>query len=404
MTAGRAGVIGRSHTGVLVALCVTEIVSYGCLYYAFTVLVPSIAESTGWSAFGLTAAFSAGSLVGAAAGIPVGRVLQRHGPRPVMTLGSLLGAAGVAAVALAPSFAVFVAAWLLVGVATAGLYYSPAFAALTGWFGQRGVQAITTLTLAAGFASTIFAPFTAFLDDRLGLRGSYIVLGAIVLVVTLPAHALALRLPWQPRPAVSGVRNRDIVGSRAFLMLAVSGTLTALAGYASLVALPPLLIGRGADPTLAAWAVGLAGAGQVAGRLVYPLLNRRMRPRTRTVAVIGLLAVTLAAQAVVPGPDWAFVLIAVLTGAARGLFTLVTATVVADVWGPERYASVSGVYNSPLAAAGALAPGIGAGVAEIAGGYPALFVILAVTATVAAVLAALNELSSVRLSSVKLRT
>lgn len=389
MTTRPRGPRSRAHTGVLVALCVTEIVSYGALYYAFTVLAPTIVRDTGWSPVAVTTAFSAGSLLGAAAGIPMGRILQRRGPRLVMTLGSLLGAVAIAGVALAPTFAVFFLAWLAVGVATAGLYYAPAFAALTGWFGARRVAAITTLTLAAGFASTIFAPFTAFLDARLGWRGTYLVLGGIVLIVTLPAHAIALSLPWQQaRPAGAKVRDRDILTSRTFLLLVTAGTLTDLVSYASLVALPLLLLSRGVSPLLAAWALGLGGAGQVAGRVLYPVLNRRLRPQTRAVVVNALLALTLAAQVVILGPQWLVIVIAILTGAARGLFTLVTATVVADIWGPERYASVSGVYNAPLAAAGALAPGIGAGIAAIAGGYPALFALLAILAVIAAGIAA----------------
>ncbi|MCL2794988.1 MAG: MFS transporter [Microbacteriaceae bacterium] len=377
----------RRLTGVLVALCVTEIVSYGALYYAFTVLAPRIAHDTGWSTFGITAAFSAGSLLGALAGIPVGRIIQRRGPRPVMVLGSILAAVAVTAVALAPSLAAFFVAWLVVGAATSGLYYPPAFAALTGWFGERRVQAITTLTLAAGFASTIFAPVTNALADRLGWRGAYLVLAGIVLVVNLPAHAFALRLPWTVRETSARVTDREIISSRPFVLLSTSGTLMSFVSYASLVALPVLFMHRGASPALAAWAIGLSGAGQVAGRVIYPGLANRLRPISRAVVVIGLLAVTVLALAVIPGPDWLLVTIAIIAGASRGLFTLVNATLVADLWGPARYASVSGVYNAPLSAAGALAPGIGSGIAALSGGYPALFAILAGVAASASVIA-----------------
>lgn len=136
---------------MLVALCVTKIVSYGVLFYAFTVLLPRIADGTGWSPTAVTAAFSAGSLTGGVAGIAAGQVLQRHGPRWVMTGESALGTVAILGVAWSPSYGAFFATWVLAGAASAGLFYASAFAALTAWYGDRRVQAITTLTLAAGF-------------------------------------------------------------------------------------------------------------------------------------------------------------------------------------------------------------------------------------------------------------
>ncbi len=76
-------------------------------------------------------------------------------------------AASVAAIAAAPSYGWFLGAWLAAGIACARLYYPPAFAALTVWYGPRRVQALTALTLAAGFASTIFAPLTSALAGHL---------------------------------------------------------------------------------------------------------------------------------------------------------------------------------------------------------------------------------------------
>lgn len=37
------------------------------------------------------------------------------------------------------------------------IFYAPAFAALTRYFGVDAVRALTVLTLVAGFASTVFA-------------------------------------------------------------------------------------------------------------------------------------------------------------------------------------------------------------------------------------------------------
>ena len=72
---------------------------------------------------------------------------------------------------------------MLAGVAMAGILYPPAFAALTRWGGDRRVGALTTLTLVAGLASTVFAPLASGLDDWLGWRDAY-----LVLLVVLVAH------------------------------------------------------------------------------------------------------------------------------------------------------------------------------------------------------------------------
>ena len=85
---------------VLVVLCVTEIVSWGVLYYALPVLAPAIADDSGWSIAAVTAAFSTGLVVSALVGIPVGRWLDRIGPRLVMTTGSVLAVPAVVGIAV----------------------------------------------------------------------------------------------------------------------------------------------------------------------------------------------------------------------------------------------------------------------------------------------------------------
>jgi MFS family permease len=174
---------------VLLVLCLTEITSWGVLYYAFTVLAPSITRDTGWSAGAVTAAFSGSLLISALVGVPVGRLLDRWGPRPVMTAGSLLAVPATVAIATAQNLVWFFAAWVVAGAAMAGVLYQPAFAALTRWWGPRRVAGLTALTLVAGLSSTVFAPLTASLVEYLDWRQAYLVLAA----VTIPAHAIGLR-------------------------------------------------------------------------------------------------------------------------------------------------------------------------------------------------------------------
>lgn len=245
----------RPPRRALVALCVTQITSWGVLYYAFPVALASILTDTGWSASATTAAFSAGLLVSALAGVPVGRWLDRYGPRRVMTAGSVLAVPATVGIALAPTFAWFVVAWVVAGVAMAAVFYQAAFAALTRWYAERRVQALTVLTLVAGLSSTVFAPATSLLLAHLDWRQTYLVLALVLAAVTVPLHALALDAPWHPvheRPAGSPSRAaevRAVVRTRDFLLLSTALTVMAFGLYAASLTLIPLLTGRGFPPS-----------------------------------------------------------------------------------------------------------------------------------------------------------
>ncbi len=87
--------------------------------------------------------------------------------------------------------------------------------------------------------------------------------------------------PKAPAAAEARRADQQVLASRAFLQLVIAAALCAFAQYAALVNLVPLLTGRGLSPGLAAWALGLGGAGQVAGRLCYRALESRTGTRGR---------------------------------------------------------------------------------------------------------------------------
>ncbi|MEV8625325.1 MFS transporter [Streptomyces sp. NPDC051079] len=373
------------------ALCLTQITSWGILYYAFPVLSSGITADTGWSAGATTGAFSLALIVSGLTGILVGRVVDRRGPRALMTAGSVLGCASLVVIAAARTPGVFFLGWAFAGVAMASTFYPPAFAAVTRWWAPDHVRALTLVTLAGGLASTVFAPLTAALSDRMSWRGTYLVLAALLAVVTIPAHAIALKPEWPTAPVPPGEGNSTgasaVARSRRFRMLALSSTLSAFAAFSVVVALVPLLVARGFSLTEAAWALGLGGAGQTLGRTLYAGLARRTGPSARLTALIALSALATAALSLLPGPYPLLVALSVAAGMARGNLTLAQATAVTERWGTTHYGRLSGLLGVLPAVAGALAPFAGAALAGPLGGYPRLFALLAVVAACGAVAA-----------------
>lgn len=380
----------RGHAGprrVLVVLCLTQITGWGVLFYGFPVLAPAIGADAGWSGTAVIGAFSVAQLVSAVVGVPVGRLLDRHGPRVVMTTGSLLAVGALAVIASARSLPWFYAGWVLAGTAMAGVLYQPAFAALTRWHGpERRVAALTVVTLAGGLASTVFAPLTAVLSAHLGWRQTYLVLAGVLAVLTVPAHLFGLRLPWPAHPAAADARRpTSVARSRPFVLLVLAMSLGALTVFAIVVALVPLFAERGFSTTTAAWALGLGGVAQVLGRLGYGRLVVRAGVRARTAGTLFAAAATTLLLGLVPGPAFALVAAAVPAGVVRGIYTLVQATAVSDRWGTAHYGRLSGILNAPVAVTAAVAPWAATALAGTLGGYPAVFAALAAVGVVAAV-------------------
>ncbi|MBF4478994.1 Predicted arabinose efflux permease, MFS family [Rhodococcus rhodochrous J3] len=380
---------GAGLRRVLAVLCLTEITSWGILYYAFPVLSVSISADTGWSPTAITAAFSLGQLATALAGIPVGRILDRVGPRTIMTAGSVLAVPALVLIALAPTLPVFYAGWLLAGTAMGAVLYPPAFAALTRWYGDRSVHALMILTLAAGLASTIFAPLTSAVDQQSDWRTTYVILAAILAAITIPGHWWGLRGSWPTAtPPANGadLGHREIARSPAFLALVATLALGAFTAFAGVFNLVPLLLEQGFSPSVAAVTLGLGGAGQVLGRLGYLTLVARTSVRSRIVVI---LAGTAATTALLGAVTTAAALIGAAIGAGlvRGLFTLIQATAITDRWGSTHYGRLGGLMSAPIVVVMALAPWAGTALASATGSYATAYLVLAVVAVIAALLA-----------------
>jgi len=181
MTRTDAVVVDRTvggHRGwrIVAALAVTQTIGYGVLYYAFAVLLRPMAESLGASPAAVTGALTASILAGAAVSVPVGRWLDRHGGRALMTTGSIAATALVLAWSQVRTVAQLYAVMIGIGLTMAMVLYDPALAVVVSWFDERRrANAVLGVILVAGFASTIFFPLTAVLVEHHGWRGTLVI-------------------------------------------------------------------------------------------------------------------------------------------------------------------------------------------------------------------------------------
>src|SRR5215472_15987728 len=79
----------------VLVLGVTQILSWGTIFYTPVLMVPLIAAERGWSISFAMGGFSFGLLVAGLTAPFVGRSIDRFGGHIVMSIGSLIGARGL---------------------------------------------------------------------------------------------------------------------------------------------------------------------------------------------------------------------------------------------------------------------------------------------------------------------
>jgi sugar phosphate permease len=359
----------RGYGWVLVGtLAVTETVSFGVLGYAFGVFLLPMQAELGWSRASVTGAYSLAVVVSGLAAVPVGRWLDRHGARLLMTVGSSAATVLVVAWSQVHSLAWFYGIWAGIGLAMAAVLYEPAFAVVAVWFpAAQRTRALLTLTVVAGFSSVVFTPLTDWLIETQGWRQALVTLAVLLGALTIAPHALLLRHPREPDPgaeqhpatAEASVPVRAALADRAFWWLTAALFLATLAVTAVSVHLVAYLREAGHSARFAATWAGLLGLASVSGRLLATTAGRRQPLALVVAAVFALQGVAVIVLLAWRHPAGVVAFVG-LFGLGFGLVSLARAALVADFYGAAHYATLGGVVALLLTTARALAP-VGAG-------------------------------------------
>jgi MFS family permease len=175
----------------------------GLTHYLPAILAEPMARELGKSTGLVFAAFSAALIVAAVLGPLAGRRIDLFGGRDVLTVSSLVFAAGLATLGAAQGAAMLFAGWLVIGIGMAMGLYEAAFSTLAGIYGREARGAITGITLLAGLASTICWPISAYLENEVGWRMACFFWAATHIAIGLPLNRFLVPVGTQPIPSAT---------------------------------------------------------------------------------------------------------------------------------------------------------------------------------------------------------
>jgi len=348
---------------VITALGVAQILAWGTSFYFPAVFAGPIVAETGWSLGAVVAGTSVGLLVAGLISPQVGRIIDRHGGRPVLLASSLFYAAGLAGIGLAPALPVYLCAWVLLGIGMGTGLYDAVFAALGRLYGSQARQPITNLTLFGGFASTVCWPLSAFMIEHAGWRAACFIYAALHLCVALPLQMTVIGRAAKPAEvphdaaAPSSAPPRIAHETLIFALLALVLSIAAGIGSIVVVHLLIFLQARGVGYGVAVSLGTLFGPAQVGARVVERLLGGRYHPIWTMIGSCTLMAVGLL---LLVGGFPLLVLIIFIYGGGYGVSWIGRGTLPLALFGPLRFPRLMGKLALPSLIVQALAPSAGA--------------------------------------------
>ncbi len=334
----------RRRSVVVSALGITQTLAWGSTYYLPAVLADPICESLHLSRSWFFGIFSGALLLSGLFGPLAGRMIDRHGGRDVLACTSAIFAAGLVLLSVASGVVGLSAAWLVIGVGMGFGLYEAAFATAAGLYGRDARNAITGITLFAGFASTIGWPASALFVDAFGWRGACLIWAALHLLLGLPLNRFLVPKALAHVPETVSDQAPAAV---PWTMIVLAGVFAAGWFVATAMAahLPRLLQALGATPAAAVGAAALVGPAQVGARLFEFGLLRRASPLVSARLAAALHPIAAAALAIIGAP--AAVLFTLLHGGGNGMLTIARGTLPLALFGAASYGLRTGLLAAP---------------------------------------------------------
>jgi MFS family permease len=300
-------------------------------------------------------ALSLPALIGFLALLAIGPVIDRFGPRWPMVAGIALAGVAFLALGLAPGLLiVFILLASLIGVGRSAGFLLPAQTAAANWFMRR-----RSLALAIVSAGSVAGAGLALIAGQFPERGTFLVLGAVLLAVGIPLALLMRQRPEHHgyRPDSAGGSNDaserlaegqgvvieevnftlgQAMRTRAFWLLAVAMALGQGTTATAFIYWPLLLMERGLPigaPFIAADFVPLLGI------LIFGYLGDRLSKR-HLLALAAVLHSLSPAALMAPGIISPVILFPTVSGLGSGTVPLLLA-IRADYFGRRAFATIT---------------------------------------------------------------
>lgn len=369
-------------------------VTYGIStpFAAYGVFLPVLAEAFGWSRGALATALSINLLLGGVAGLAIGVLADRHGPRVMLVATVALAGVAFASVStIGALWQLYLFVGVLGGIGMSAFYLLSA-ATVTWWFEERRGLALALVLVGFNLGYITVGPLAAWLIETVGWRWAYAILGGGCGFVTLLA-ALSVRLPLASEaralrapvaasspghaPRAGGESRRGVTLTEALAdprqwCLNLSWLL--LGGISTMITVHIVPFSRDQGISLAGASVALTayGIGAASGRIAAGAVSERLGTLATIRTGYVLQALALLALLWVPSREALLCALAAFGIGFAASDTMLT-KVFPEVFGVRAIAAIMGMLTLGWRCGAALGPAAAGFLHDLTGSYTVPF-------------------------------
>ena len=361
----------------------------GAVFFGFTAIFEPIAKEFGWSYAQVALAASIrGMEIGLMAPL-VGMLIDRIGPRKLMSVGMVIAAIGLLMLSQTRSLAMFYGSYILVAIGISAGTTTVTMTIVAKWF-RKKVGLATGLMICGYGASGVVIPIMSRLIDVIGWRETVIALAAGMVVFGIPLSMVVRHRPEQygllpdgetasplvtlgntrPEPGEVSITVKQAIRTRTFWQMTLGFMAHMAAVHTVLTHVMPYLSSIGMARTsssLIAMAIPLIST---VGRFGFGCLADRVDKRLIMIVTFSLLTAGLVAFEFVDnaGP-WLMVLFLVLFSIGYGGNVTMTAVLPRVYFGRGSFGAIIGIMNGVMILGSIIGPPLAGLVFDAQGSY-----------------------------------
>jgi len=379
-------------------------------HVAFGVFFKPLLTDFGWSRATLSGASSLAMLIAGFLGILVGRLNDRFGPRVVMTAtGFFFGLGLLLMWGLDNIWQLYLFYGVVVGIGLSSIDII-ALSTTARWFVRRRGMMTGIVKVGTGAGQLVMPLMSSMLIVAYGWRTSYLIIGALVMVLLIAAGQVLRRDPARlgllpdgeresltasPRPAETGFYLHEALRTRQFWTICLAFLTTMFCLLIILVHIVPHATDIGIPSTTAAGILSAIGGISMSGRFVIGFaIDRIGNKRSMIICLILLILALLWLQ--MARELWMFYLFAVVYGFGHGGLLTVISPIVAEYFGVRSHGALFGIVFFSTMVGGAIGPVFAGYIFDTTGTYtPAFWTCTALAATALGLVLSLTQVRPV---------